>query len=366
MWTPILASVLFELLIATATVSGTMVEPDFAPTVAVISSDIVDLRVGGLVQVHAAAMAGDDSLVENGDLATRSGFRLRRARFGISGWFGGQVGVFLAANLLSADEEVGSVSDATLSYAFADWFTVTAGLGKLPFSRSALDTSRRLLSIERPLSVRRIVPSRRLGLTVEGRLFDGRLAYLTSMRNASEGFNLGNRFGGFLYGARLIASPWGMASVDEPDARFRISLAVAGLYEDGPATRTIAATADILATWYGASLQVEALCDRGSPEDAPDVSPELSDTIERCGAYTEIGYAFSVWTVPLRVVARGELFDDDRAVSDGGDVILVSGGLNADVYLPYLRAQLQYQARLERHGATLENDSLVAVLQGTF
>lgn len=366
MWTPILASVFFELLIATATVSGSLVEPDFAPTVAVVSSDIIDLRVGGLVQVHAAAMAGEDSLVENGDLATEAGFRLRRARIGISGQFGGHIGVYLAANLLSADEDVGSVSDATLSYVFADWFGVTAGLGKLPFSRSALDSSRNLLSIERPLAVRRIVPSRRLGITAEGRLFSDRLAYLLSVRNASEGFALGNRFGGFLYGARLIGSPWGLANVNDRDSRFRLSLAVAGLYEDGPSTRTVAATADLLTTWYGASLQVEALCDRRTPEDAPDVSPELADTIERCGAYAEVGYAFGVWSVPLRVVARGELFDDDRAVSDSGDVILVSGGLNADVYQPYLRAQLHYQARVERHGATLENDSLVAVLQGSF
>jgi hypothetical protein len=353
-------------LAVTATASSSLVAPDFAPTVAVIATEAIELRVGGLVQVHAAALAGEDSLIENGDLADESGFRLRRARLGVSARFGESVGVYLAANLLSSDNDVGSVSDATLSYFFADWLGFSAGLGKLPFSRAALDSSRELLSIERPLSVSRIVPSRRLGLTAEGRLFDERFAYLLGIQNATEGFAFGNRFGGFLYAARLIGSPWGLASTDDRDATFRLSIAAAALYEDGPSVRTIAFAADILATWYGASLQVEALCDRREPDSAPDVSPEIGARIDRCGGYAEAGYAFEVWVVPVRTVVRAELFDDDRSLEDSGDLILISGGFNVDVLRPYLRAQLHYQARLERHGDELKNDSLVIALQGTF
>ncbi len=353
-------------LAVTATASSSLVPLDFAPTVPVVATEAIELRFGGLVQLHAAAMAGRDSLIENGDLADQSGFRLRRARLGVSAQFAGNFGVFLAANLLPSDDDVGSVSDATLSYFFADWLGVSAGLGKLPFSRAALDSSRSLLSIERPLSVSRIVPSRRLGITVEGRLFDERFAYLLSLENATEGFAFGNRFGGFLYAARLIGSPWGLATIEDRSERFRLSVAAAALYENGPATRTIAVTGDILATWYGATLQVEALCDRRIPDDAPDVSPEVASKIERCGAYAEAGFGFDAWVVPLRTVVRAEIYDDDRALADSGDLLLISGGLDADLYAPYLRAQLQYQARVERHGENLKNDSLVLVLQGTF
>ena len=125
-------------LAVTATASSSLLAPDFAPTVAIVATEEIELRVGGLVQVHAAALAGEDSLIENGDLADESGFRLRRARLGVSARFGESVGVYLAANLLSSDDDVGSVSDATLSYVFADWLAVSAGLGKLPFSRAAL------------------------------------------------------------------------------------------------------------------------------------------------------------------------------------------------------------------------------------
>src|SRR5688572_5056263 len=277
-------------LAVTATVTSSLVAPDFAPTVPVVATEAIELRVGGLVQVHAAALAGEDSLIENGDLADESGFRLRRARLGVSARFGESAGVYLAANLLSSDDDVGSVSDATLSYFFADWLGVSAGLGKLPFSRAALDSSRELLSIERPLSVSRIVPSRRLGITAEGKLFDERFAYLLGIQNATEGFAFGNRFGGFLYAARLIGSPWGLATTDDRDDRFRISVAAAALYEDGPATRTIGFTADLLATWYGASLQFEALCDRRDPEGTPEISPSIADRIDRCGGYAEAGY----------------------------------------------------------------------------
>jgi hypothetical protein len=276
------------------------------------------------------------------------------------------VGVYLAANLLSSDSDVGTVSDATLSYFIADWLGFSAGLGKLPFSRAALDSSRELLSIERPLSVSRIVPSRRLGLTAEGKLFDERFAYLLGIQNATEGFAFGNRFGGFLYAARLIGSPWGLASTDDRDATFRLSVAAAALYEDGPSARTIAFAADILATWYGASLQIEALCDRREPDSAPEVSPEIAAKIDRCGGYLEAGYGFDIWVIPIRTVVRAELYDDDRSLRDSGDLILISGGLNVDVLRPYLRAQVHYQARLERYGDELKNDSLVLVLQGTF
>src|SRR5687768_16658088 len=93
-----------------ATASSSLVGPAFAPTVPLVVTEAVKLRVGGLVQVHTTALAVEDSLIENGDLADDSGFRLRRPRLGVSARFGENAGVYLAANLLSSDGDVGSVS----------------------------------------------------------------------------------------------------------------------------------------------------------------------------------------------------------------------------------------------------------------
>lgn len=343
-----------------------LVEQDFIPSVEVISSKKLELKIGGFLQLQGAALTGEDSLISNGDVANRPGFRIRRASVGVIGNFSKKLGVLLGINLTQADEDIGTIGDAKLSYDFRDWLGVTVGTGKVAFSRGALLSSRTLMSVERPLTIGAISPSRRLGVTAEGQLFEGKVAYLASLMNGTEGFNAGNRFGGFLYGARAEVSPLGRVRYGAHDAT-GISLGASGFLEDNPAARRQAVSADVLAAFRGASLLLEGLCDQSAPVEASlGEGPLAAARIERCGAYAEAGYAFRAFDLPLQLVARSELFDDNRRLEDAGDALIFSGGVNVSFFDDYARAQLHYVARQERFGLPRDNDGLVLSMQGTF
>ena len=88
--------------------------------------------------------------------------------------------------------------------------------------------------------------------------------------------------------------------------------------------------------------------------------------LERCGLYGEGGYAFTLFELDWRAVFRAERFDDDRALEDAGDGLLLTGGLDLSLFRGYAQAQFQYQARREIYGAERDNDTLVVSLQGAF
>jgi hypothetical protein len=343
--------------------SGSLIEEDVVPTLSVVSNQDLEVRVGGLVQVHAVPYVGDDALVENGDPATRPGFRLRRSRIGFEGrLFREPLRIQLVIDLLEDQEDVGSVSDAKIVYDYTPQLRFALGAGKVPFARGSLESSRHLASIERPLSVSLIAPDRRLGATVEGEVLDSRLAYLVGFLNGTEGFADGNEFGGFLSGGRLqytvLGQPRGL-SVEEG-----VAVGVSGYYEDAPATNGFALAADVLVAFSGASLTIEGLCDTRKPDDSPEVAPTIADEITRCGAYATVLYQLP--NLPLEPAARVEMVDDNRDLEDAGDAWLASIGVNSEVLDPYLRAQLHYISRIERHGPARANESIVLSVTGSF
>jgi hypothetical protein len=307
---------------------------------------------------------GDDSLVENGDPATRAGFRLRRSRFGIEGRFKQPLRILLAVDLLELGEDIGTVSDAKLTYDFMPALSLSLGTGKVPFARGSLESSRLLPSIERPLSIIEIAPDHRLGATVEGSMIDGRFLYVAGLMNGTEGFGNGNEYGGFISGGRVqytvLGEPNGLSVTDG------VAVGASGYYEDAPATNGFAAAADVLAAFSGFKLTLEGLCDTRKPDDSPDVAPTIADEITRCGGYGTAQYEVPDMPVPLEPTVRVELFDDNRDVEDAGDVWLIAGGVNSMLIDPYLRAQLHYIARVERHGPNRSNDALVLSVMGSF
>ena len=342
-----------------------LVEEDVEPTVPVVKTGDVEVRVGGLVQVHAAPYVGDAALIENGDPATREGFRLRRSRLGVEGRFRQPLRIQLTVDLLEADEDDGSVSDAKIIYDFSDYALFSAGVGKVPFARGQLESSRSLDSIERPLSVIEIAPDHRVGFSVEGQVA-GRVSYLTGLYNGTEGLADGNEYGGFLTGARVqvtvLGEPQGLGVKDG------VAVGASAFYEDAPATNGFAVSGDVLVSMAGVGLTLEGLCDRRKPDDAPDISPTLSDEITRCGAYAGLTYdlAPDLLLVPIQPAMRVELYDDNTAVDDAGDAWLVSGGINTQLMDRYLRGQLHYIRRVERHGVGVPNDSAILSLVGSF
>jgi hypothetical protein len=344
------------------TSDDSQIQEDVQPRVSLLKTSDLEVRIGGLVQVHAAPYVGEDSLIENGDPATRAGFRLRRSRFGIEGRFKAPLRILLAVDLLELGEDIGTVSDAKLTYDFAPELSVSLGTSKVPFARGSLETSRLLPTIERPLSIIEIAPEHRLGVTVEGAMVDGRLLYVAGLMNGTEGFGNGNEYGGFISGGRvqytIMGEPSGL------DVKDGVAVGASGYYEDAPATNGFAAAGDVLAAFSGVKLTVEALCDTRKPDDSPDVAPTIADEITRCGAYGTGQY--QIPDMPIEPAVRVELFDDNRDVEDAGDVWLIAGGVNSMLIDPYLRAQLHYIRRVERHGPVRANDALVLSVMGSF
>ena len=343
---------------------GSLLESDVEPTLSVIRTDDIEVRVGGLVQVHAAPYVGDDALVENGDPATRPGFRLRRSRVGFEGRFRQPLRIELVIDMLEADEDEGSVSDAKLHYEWRPELRFSLGVGKVAFSRGSLESSRRLPVIERPLVVSEIAPDRRLGGNLEGALLGGNLVYVAGVANGSEGFADGNEFGGYLAGGRLQYFVLGEAR--GLDVRDGVAVGASGYYEDAPATNGFALSADVIGNFSGATLVLEGLCDTRTPDESPDVAPTIADEITRCGGYATALYDLAGMPVPLQPAVRVELLDDNTEVDDAGDVLQVSGGVNSMLIDPNLRAQLHYTSRIERHGPARSNDSLVLSFTGVF
>jgi hypothetical protein len=344
--------------------SRAMIQEDLLPSVQVIKTDQVEIRAGGLMQLYVAPYAGDDSLISNNDPVTRPGFRLRRASIGLEGRLGDKLGVLVAVNPTSVDAEGSVVGDAKVFFALDPAARFSAGTSKIAFSRGTLETARSLTGLERPLSSTTITPARRLGITVEGEVAKGHFAYLLSATNGTEGFIQGNQYGGFLGAGRLELR---LADLPDPwKAQDGVIVAINGFGQSAPATTSVGYGADIFAAVSRFHAKIEGICDRTKPKDSPAVPSTLPDTLERCGAYAEVGYVVNVPEIPFQPTVRAELFDDNSAIADAGDVALIDAGINAPLYRQFLRAQLRWVSRIERKGESRSNDAAVISLQGAF
>ncbi|MCA9602673.1 MAG: porin [Polyangiales bacterium] len=346
---------------------GAILQEDVEPSVTALHAKNLDVRLGALTQIQFAPYVGEDALIANGDAASEVGFRVRRARLGVEADFGWNLGAFLNLDLLANSSTDGIVSDAKVTWSPVDEARFSVGSGKVPFSRGALLSSRRIGTIERALAVGAITPARRLGFTVEGAVLDGHIAYIGALMNGTDGFGVGNQFGGVLYGGRIELSPFDRPDARDPNAS-GVSVGGGLLYDDGPGTNTVAWSADIYGALWGSYLTVEVLCNKTTPDDAPLVAPGVADSVRRCGGYVEGGYTLP-WRpadMAIQPAVRAEIYDDDRSLKNAGDVIMITAGVNVDVLDPYVRAQLNYVARRERYGQGRANDLVVLSLQGSF
>jgi hypothetical protein len=232
----------------------------------------------------------------------------------------------------------------------------------------------------RPFAVEAMAPERQLGALLTGGFFKNRIKYFIGVYNSLErgetfyaGYKIleyekGNRIKRLVYAGRLEFHPLGeltpgIADVQRQD--FGFALGGSYFYNDGT-TRTIHATsADVHIKFMGFSLLGEFLLDSSEPVPEPiSQATELPVAFKRMAFYAQVGYILP-W-FPLEYAARLEYIDDNNEIEDEGDELLFVGGVHFYWYENRVKFLLDYIHRSERHGISIENDTLLFQTQVDF
>lgn len=334
----------------------------YKPLAVIVDKDSFQLSVRGFGQFYAAPYAGKDVLLSAGDATEFRGMRVRRLGLGFEG---------SAAHDLSFGVWLDLAGDPLLSQAWLAWspstaFSMEAGVVRVPFSRSALQSSAELTFSERPISVDRLLPDRQPGVAIYGGFLDGLVSYRTGWFNGAAPSRLGQGpdHAAGLFAGRLAISPFGRLRPGQSDlARgpLRLEVAFNGMQDFAASYTSTSLGADLSLQVSGAALLVEYIYDRRSPISNPVTAPTVADKIVRTGLIAQASY--QVWG-PLELAARGELVDDNTSLQDVGDVIATAVGVHAN--FSYAKVGVDWYHRVEKYGAVLSNDTALAIVQGRF
>lgn len=331
----------------------------------IVDTEDFNLAVRGFGQFHATPWVGADALLENGDVADFAGLRVRRLSLGVEGQAGKHLSFDVWMDLASGPV----LTQARLAWTFMPEVTVEAGVVKVPFSKSAIQSSSELLFTERPLAVERLLPDRQPGVAVYGALFDGVATYRAGVFNgaSSTRFGLGNDHPGALVAGRVAVTPLGALRPGQTDlARGapRFEIAANAMYDKAAAFDGLAYGGDSTFQGYGASVLVEYVRQVRTPISQPVVAPTLGDRVTRSGMIAQASYL--LWEDGLELAVRGERVDDNDALEDVGDVDALAAGVHWYASGLDLGVKLDFYKRIERFGPQLDNDAVVLSTQGRF
>ena len=358
--------------------SQALAAPSDAADLVLIDAGATQIKLKSLIQTQIALPLDpddkDEHRLENGDPAEQTGMRLRRARFGLSGWAYGVIDY--AMTVEGTEDGAAELVDAWIGYRHFPLANLIFGVRKMPFSRYALLSSKTNSLAERPLAVTAMAPFRQVGLSLEGNIAGGLLHYSAGIYIGFEGgvgfyegykqpkaFN-GNRYEQLAYGGRASMQPFGSIGSDLADLNgggLRLSLGTSTFLLDG-STNTISAWGvDVAMKAHGFHLVAEYLADTAEPANQPETDAGVPVELNRMCLVGEMGYM----VVPERVgvTVRGEWIDDNVEVDNAGDSLVIGGGLQYYWYRQHLKAQLDYTHRMELHGISLDNDTLLFQLQ---
>ncbi|MGK3968166.1 porin [Sorangium sp. So ce118] len=329
-----------------------------------------------LVQAQAALFAGEDALVQAGDVAEGQGFRMRRARLGFAGTLAGYVPFALSGELAAGADATARISEAWIGYAHFPFANLYFGAHDVPFSRSAMTGAGEGALIERPLAVRAMAPFRQVGLHVEGHFRDRAFSYFAGMFNGfqrSDQFfagyvenaaSFGNRFDDIAYVARLATEPLGPLPRSIQDlavSRPRLGAGASYFFSNGGARDVHGVGADVLFHAAGAHALAELLWSQSRPERAPTQPLGQLAPVTSLGLVGEVGYF--VRRIKLGVSARFEWLDPNLDVSDETDSWALTAGASYHFIDNVLKAQADFTHRQEVHGLALDNDAVALQLQ---
>lgn len=324
------------------------------------------LSINPRLQVQPAFWLGEDALVENDDVATTEGLRIRRARVGLFGSIRDELGLNMVLDLRDMKAGGSMIHAADIVYRPFVFLNFAVGTAPTPFSAGSMVSSAKLQLIERSHSVEEFSAGSQLGTTVMGRVAGGILEYAAGIYNGGPGYTYGDLGEGFMYVARLQAAPLGEIHPGESDIEgspLRFAFGGDYYYNYDSSTRTHAVSADLCLKWRGLSLRGEWIYDHKEPEDKPDLPPAISDKTRRMGWYLQGGY----FIVPalLELAARYEWHDDNIEIHDTGDLWLATGGLNLFLMEGHLKLQLNYVHKEERRERELSNDAIFGLIQAS-
>jgi hypothetical protein len=331
----------------------------------------------GRAQLQLAVLAGEDALLSDGDLAEEAGFRLRRARLGMTAEYDKSVSIGVEVDLL--ESQGSALHEAYIGWE-NPWALAYGGLVKAPLSRSALTSSDRLQMAERAIGIRGIAPVYQLGVLAGGRFWDQRIRILTGAFNGMQrestfagGYSrinpsLGNRFGGVAFAARLDIEPLGLLGPGIADLSHsetpRVGIGGGLLINRGKSIHGMAYSGDLAFKWMGVSLLAEFIQDASEPADEPTQPSTLAAKTKRRVIVGQLGYA-AIKDV-LDISARVERVDENMDIEDEGDFMAIAGAASLYLAEGHLKVQLFYQHRREQHGKQRKNDALLLQTEGRF
>jgi hypothetical protein len=328
-----------------------------------LGRDDLSLAFLGSIQLLAVPYIQNPmASLESGSIANAEGFRLRRARFGISGELPLSFGYQL---LFEHGADGAELLDAHLSYSPWSWLQVTAGALKVPFSGVMVKSREYQAFLQRPYIVSTVAPDRALGVELSGRL--PWLSYYAGLFNGGGDYYRGDNNAGMLYAGRLVIHPLGALPEGEitlPD-RFLFHAASSYFFNQDATGNRHALTGELALAWWRFSLQGEVLWSTFDPAGEPETNeaPEYGQTT-RFGWFAQLGAM--VVREHLQVAFRAESQQINEAVDyrDLNDLWAVSAAVNGYLLQGRLKLTLLYQHRHEWFGEQVNNDYLALQLQG--
>jgi hypothetical protein len=323
-----------------------------------------------LVQVQATVYDMDENVQADsagyGDPEDDPGFKLRRGRVGLvksagegdalsQRLFGAVLLGYSSGGdaMLPSSSQVGLV-EASFGGVLVQGVELSAGMVKVPFGRENLMSSRQIPFQERTVASNHLVSLREVGALASVEKLGARLQIGAFNGNGALD---GDTDPGLMLAARAEYT------LGEGDA-YRTFGSVDGLtlglagdfyFNQELATTSMGYGGDIILRVKGLSALVEghavSIKPTGTTLDEPGV---LSETL-RWGGYGQLGYTLAERWEP---VVRVEVFDEDTAVSDNGDLMHGLVGVNAHLLEDHLKLGGGYILRMETGGASVSNDTV--------
>ena len=298
-----------------------------------------------------------------GDPEDDIGFKIRRARIGMSGkndqW---QYAVIVGTSapydaLYSSNEGSIDIVDANIGYRVREGLWVTGGMQKAPISREALMSSQRLPLGERVVASEWLVPSRDAGVLAEYRggsdTMQARVSVGAFNGNGSleTDDNVGKLFAGrgeLIFGE---ANPYRtFGAVDGTT----FAIAVDGWRNDDIATDTTGFGADMMLRVSGLSVMAEGRMASLGPDNTDVEQPGVLSETRRLGGLGQVSYTIN----RVEPAVRFSMYDDDMDAEDNGDVAEVMAGTTWNSKGANMRLGGGYVYRMELGGATVSNDTV--------